>query len=117
MEEKNFNSEHQENDNGNELSETFEEKTMTEQPTQEAVEIENSFADTEGTVLDGFDTEGADGWTPATGLSAVRLRAQAEGSVLQTVPAVPEGQGALSPCSLIPRGKGEALDDLIQGHL
>ena len=60
--------------------------------TAEAVEIENSFADTEGTVLDGFDTEGADGWTPATGLSAVRLRAEAEGSVLQTVPAVPEGQ-------------------------
>ncbi len=57
----------------------------------EAVEIEDSFADTDGIVLDGFDTEGSDGWTPATGLSAVRLRSQAGGSVLQTVPAVPEG--------------------------
>lgn len=57
----------------------------------DAVEIENSFADTEGIVLDGFDTEGADGWTPATGLSAVRLRMATEGPVLQAIPAVPEG--------------------------
>ena len=57
----------------------------------DAVEIENAYADTDGIVLDGFATEGAGGWTPATGLSAVRLHTQEDVSVLQTVPAVPEG--------------------------
>ena len=57
----------------------------------EAVEIHDAFADTDGIVLDGFTTEGSRVWTPATGLSAVRLRTRTNGCVLQTIPAVPEG--------------------------
>ena len=58
----------------------------------DAVEIADSFADTDGIVLDGFETEGAAGWTAATGLSAVRLHRQEAEAVLQMVPAVPEGR-------------------------
>ena len=57
----------------------------------EAVGIHDAFADTDGIVLDGFTTEGSRVWTPATGLSAVRLRTRTNGCVLQTIPAVPEG--------------------------
>lgn len=57
----------------------------------DAVEIMDAYTDTDGAVLDGFATEGAGGWTPATGLSAVRLHTREDVSVLQTVPSVPEG--------------------------
>lgn len=70
----------------------------------DVVEIPDAFIDTDGLALDGFLSEGASGWTPATGLSAVRLHTREDASLLQTVPAVPEG-GEYTVMRTFPAGK------------